>query len=69
LDKVLWEWKKAYKELFAQHIPDFTIEEIRTATNKVSVLGEDKFKQQVEQATGRRVSLKPREGIEIAVIP
>ena len=33
--------KDAYKGLFEQHIPDLTIEEIRTATNKAWVLGED----------------------------
>ena len=56
------ERKTAYKHLFAQQIPDLTIEEIRAATNKAWVLGEGGFKKQVEAASGRRVSPLPQGG-------
>jgi putative transposase len=62
LGKSLREQKEAYKSLFEQDIPDLTIEEIRAATNKAWVLGEDRFKQQIEQTTGRRVSPMPQGG-------
>ena len=47
--------KQAYKYLFKQQIPELTLQEIRDATYKAWVLGENRFKQQVEQQTGRRV--------------
>ncbi len=46
----------AYSALFEQLIPEFTLEEIRHAINKAWVLGDDRFKQQVEAQTGRRAS-------------
>jgi putative transposase len=46
--------KQAYKYLFKHHIPELTLQEIRDATNKAWVLGENRFKQQIEQQTGRR---------------
>jgi len=48
--------KAVYQDLFKQHISDLTLEEIRNATNKSWVLGENKFKQQIEQQTGRRAT-------------
>lgn len=48
------ERKRAYRQLFEHHIPDLTLTEIRDATNKAWVLGENRFKQQIEQQTGRR---------------
>ncbi|MGO4894265.1 hypothetical protein [Flavobacterium sp. W21_SRS_FM6] len=62
LGKSLKEQKKPYKSLFEHDISDLTIEEIRTATNKAWVLGEDRFKQQIEQITGRRASPLPQGG-------
>jgi putative transposase len=56
------ERKRAYKDLFAQQIPELSLEEIRTSTNKAWVLGEDRFKQQIETATGRRVNPLPQGG-------
>ena len=56
------ERKATYQGLFEQHIPDLTIEEIRNATNKGWVLGENRFKQQIAQQTGRRVKPLPQEG-------
>lgn len=48
------ERKRAYRALFEHHIPALTLQEIRDATNKAWVLGENRFKQQIEQQTGRR---------------
>jgi putative transposase len=62
LGKSLKEQKEVFKSLFEQDIPDLTIEEIHAATNKAWVLGEDRFKQQIEQATGRPVSSMPQGG-------
>ena len=35
--------------------PELTLQEIRDATYKAWVLGENRFKQQIEEQTGRRV--------------
>ena len=45
-----------YKALFEQKIPDYTITEIRNALNKAWVLGEDRFKQQIEEQLGMSIS-------------
>ena len=45
-----------YRALFERDIPPYTLEEIKTATDKMWVLGNDKFKQQVEELSGRRAS-------------
>ncbi|MBL4670591.1 MAG: transposase [Flavobacteriales bacterium] len=46
------ERRARYQALFDQLIPSYTLEEIRTATNKAWVLGDGKFKQQIEQQLG-----------------
>jgi putative transposase len=56
--EVFW----VYKSLFEQEIPDYTIKEIRDATNKAWVLGDSRFKQQIEVQTGRRASPQVRGG-------
>lgn len=56
------ERKRAYKMLFKCRIPDLTLQNIRDATNKSWVLGEDKFKQQIEDKTGRRANSLPQGG-------
>jgi putative transposase len=54
LGKTAFERQASYRALFNQGIDD--LEEIRDATNKAWVLGENKFKQQIEQQAGRRAS-------------
>lgn len=54
--------KAAYCALFKSHIPELTLTEIRDATNKAWVLGNNGFKKQVEQQTGRRSSPQKRGG-------
>ena len=56
------ERQEMYKSLFAQQIPAYTIKEIRDATNKAWVLGCDRFKQQIENQTGRCASPQVRCG-------
>ena len=54
--------QKAYQKLFTDRIPVLTLEEIRTKTNKGWVLGDDRFKAEIEKMTDRRVEPKPRGG-------
>jgi len=50
--------------LFDSHIPKVEIEEIRAATNKAWVLGDDRFKYKAERLLNsqRQVQPKPRGG-------
>lgn len=52
----------AYRDLFEQTIPDGCVEAIRTATNKAWVLGDDRFKQRIQQQVARRVKPNARGG-------
>jgi putative transposase len=56
------ERQNAYRALFDYHIEDLALQEIRDATNKAWVLGENRFKQQIEQQAGRRASPLPKGG-------
>ena len=57
------KYKQAqYRALFERGIPPYTLEEIKTVTDKMWVLGNDKFKQQVEEMSGRRASPLPKGG-------
>jgi putative transposase len=49
------ERQRAYQALFTSLIPDYTINEIRTAANKAWVLGDDRFKLQIERQLGHQV--------------
>jgi putative transposase len=49
--------QSSYRVLFDQGIDDLTLEQIRDATNKAWVLGENRFKEQIEQQAGRRASV------------
>lgn len=62
LEKTDEKRQLAYKALFDQLIPDYTLKEIRDAINKAWVLGEDRFKKQIEKQTGRRTSPNMRGG-------
>ncbi len=52
----------AYRELFEHHINEFSVAEIRKATNKDWVLGGDRFKQRTQRQTNRRVEPSPKGG-------
>ena len=51
-----------YLALFKRHIPDTVIEEIRTATNKAWVLGNERFRDKIESLIARQVQPKSRGG-------
>ncbi|MBL1274469.1 MAG: transposase [Ectothiorhodospiraceae bacterium] len=56
------EREKAYRELFRARIADLTLSEIREATNKSWVLGNDRFRKKIEKLTDRQVTPKARGG-------
>jgi len=50
------ERQSEYRQLFRARIPDKTVEEIRSATNKAWVLGNDRFRERVAKQLDRRVA-------------
>lgn len=54
--------QKRYVALFDKIIPDYTLEEIRDSINRAWVLGDGRFKRQIERQTGRRASPLARGG-------
>ena len=51
-----------YLSLFDKKIPEYTLLQIREATNKAWVLGSEKFKQQIENKISRPASPRKRGG-------
>ncbi|MET0103441.1 MAG: transposase [Sedimenticola sp.] len=56
------ERESVYRSLFRNRIAERTLEELREATNKAWVLGNDRFKQKIERELDRQVTPKPRGG-------
>ena len=52
--------QSAYRELFNQVLPDNTLNDIRLALNQTQPLGNSRFFDAIEQATGQRREAKPR---------
>jgi len=52
----------AYRQLFKHRIPEASLAEIREATNKAWVLGNDRFKQRIQAKLDRRVEPKAKGG-------
>ena len=52
----------AYRDLFKHYLSEKNITEIREATNKAWVLGNDRFKQRIQEQLGRRVEPKAKGG-------
>jgi len=50
--------RKNYRELFTHHFSDTVLEQIRKATNKGMIVGNDRFREEIEALTGRRVKEK-----------
>ena len=50
--------QSTYRELFKQQLSENSITEIREATNKAWVLGNDRFKQRIQVQLGKRVGPK-----------
>jgi putative transposase len=49
------ERQSAYRNLFRLHLPEMLLSAIRATTNQCLVLGNERFKDEVEQALSRRV--------------
>lgn len=56
------ERQAAYRDLFQARIDDKTLDSIREATQKGRVLGNDRFKDKIEQLLNRRIRPLPRGG-------
>jgi len=56
------ERQAAYRQLFKHHIPEASVNEIREATNKAWVLGNDRFKQRIQKKLERQIEPKPKGG-------
>jgi len=52
----------AYRQLFKYHIAESSMDEIREATNKAWVLGNDRFKKRIQKQLERRVEPSARGG-------
>ena len=52
--------QKNYRELFTYHVDSKLLEEIRDNTYKGMAVGNDRFKEEVEALTGRRLKTKKR---------
>lgn len=62
LGKTDEERQAAYRQLFRHHIPEASLAEIREATNKAWVLGNDRFKERIQRQLERRVEPAARGG-------
>lgn len=51
---------KSYRELFKHHSSTEALKHIRCATNKGMIIGNDRFRDEIEALTGRRVREKKR---------
>ncbi len=58
----LIERQKNYRALFAHRFYAELLENIRSATNKDMVVGNDRFREEIKPLTGRRVKEKKRGG-------
>jgi putative transposase len=54
--------QQAYRELFDEALGEPTLEEIRQATNKAWILGDDRFRDRIQVLLGRPVRARPRGG-------
>jgi putative transposase len=49
---------KNYRALFTHHVESDLLDEIRSSTNKGMAIGHDRFKDEIEELTGRRLKAK-----------
>jgi putative transposase len=52
------ERMKNYRALFAHHVESDLLDEIRSSTNQGMAVGHDRFKDEIEVLTGRRLKTK-----------
>jgi putative transposase len=55
------ERQRAYRELFRSQMDETALTEIRKATNRELVMGNERFRQEIEQALGNRVEPRKRD--------
>ena len=60
LGKDLCDRQKNYRDLFAHEVEGELLDEIRANTHKSMAVGNDRFKEELETLTGRRVKAKKR---------
>lgn len=60
LGKSPMERARAYRSLFRGHLDEKLLHDIRQATQQGMVLGNDRFKQEIERLSGRRVTILKR---------
>lgn len=60
LGKNAQETQAAYRALFAHQIDGKLIEDIRASVNRGMAIGSDKFKEEIEVLTGRRMQPKKK---------
>jgi putative transposase len=58
LGSELEERQADYRQLFRTRIPDKTLDEIRSNTNKAWVLGDDRFRNRIQKQLNRRLEPK-----------
>ncbi|TMO52413.1 transposase [Pseudoalteromonas ruthenica] len=54
--------KQAYQALFKSQMPDYCVAQIRDALQRTWVLGDERFKKQIEQQLGHTIELKTHGG-------
>ncbi len=54
------ERQRSYRELFRSQMDEAALTEIRKAASRELVLGNERFRQEIEQALGKRVELRKR---------
>jgi putative transposase len=62
LGKTPEQRQQSYRALFKTKLDERTLEDLRTATNKAWVLGDDRFKDKIEKLTQRQTRPKARGG-------
>ncbi|MGH8760480.1 MAG: transposase, partial [Burkholderiales bacterium] len=60
LDRSDGERQARYRQLFRAQLPKADVEAIRDSTNKAWVLGNDRFRQRIEELSGRRSAPLPK---------
>jgi putative transposase len=54
------ERQRAYRNLFRSQLDETALTEIRKATNRELVMGNERFRQEIEEALGKRVAPRKR---------
>jgi putative transposase len=58
---------KNYQAFFSHPVDGDLLDEIRSSANKGLAMGHDRFKEEIEKLTGRRLKLQRRGGLSVGV--